>query len=94
MKALLVVLTLLVVTLVPWWWRRREPSTTIQGTDVLGGVAPTRVTLPDQDAESDERPARRRTGETQQRRRRIVHGSARPIDDRGAPTGVQPPRPA
>jgi hypothetical protein len=50
------------------------------------------VMLPDEDGEPEEQPARRRTGETQELRREVVHGPYRAIDDRGAPSEVQMPR--
>ena len=57
---------------------------------MAGEVTPTRVVLSDEDDEADWHD-RRRTGDTQELRRTVVHGPYRPIDDPGEPSSVQLP---
>lgn len=87
MNALLRLLVIVIPPLWLWSWWRKRPGR-IEATDAAIGVRPTRVMLPDEGSRPEERPARRRTGETQELRRRVVHGPYRAID-RGAPSGVE-----
>jgi hypothetical protein len=93
MNVLLLLLLIVIVAALLWfWWQRREHPGEIEAADVAIEVRPTKVMLPDEDGEPEEQPARRRTGETQELRREVVHGPYRAIDDRGAPSEVQMPR--
>ena len=47
------------------------------------------VMLPDDEDETQDRQAVSRTGETQELKRKVVHGPYRAIDDRGAPSQVK-----
>lgn len=84
----LLILIILVSAALLWFWLHgRKPPARIDALDAAAGVTPTTVALPDA-SESEERPRRRRTGETQELRRKVLHGPYRAIDDRGDPSSV------
>lgn len=88
------VLLLLLAILIPpfllrFWWRRRGQPGRVEASEGAAGVRPTQVMLPDEEGQEEDRPARHRSGEEQELRRRVVHGPYRPIGDRGAPTDVE-----
>lgn len=89
MNVLLLVLSILIVAVLLWFWsqRRKQPGE-IEASDAAIEVRPTKVMLPDE-IEPEDRSGRRRTGETQELRRKVVHGPYRAIDDRGEPSDVQ-----
>ena len=89
MKVLLLLLIFLIAAALLWfWWQRRARQGKLQAFDA-SEVRPTKVMLADEDP-SEERPAPRRTGDTQELRRKVVHGPYRAIDEPGAPSEVQP----
>ena len=85
----LVLAVLLLAVLLIWWRKRRSPVETFDATSAAVDVKPNAITLPEPPG-PEQRERRRRTGETQQLRRRIEHGPFRPMDDRGEPTDVRP----
>lgn len=88
MDVLLLLLMILVVAVLVWLWvRRRKYPQTGQASDAALGITPTKVILPDE-SEPEERSARQRTGETQELRRKVVHGPYRAVGDRGEPSDV------
>lgn len=89
---LLLLIVLAVALLLAFWWRRRERPGRIEAADAAIEVKPSKVLLPEDDGDLEQRPARRRSGETQELRRKVEHGPYRAIDDRGAPSEVQSPR--
>jgi len=89
MKVLSLVLFVgLAASLLVWIIRSRRPRP--KEIEAVKGavVAPNNVTLPEEDDSADRRE-RKRTGETQELRHKIVHGEYRPIEDRGAPSEVR-----
>ncbi len=78
------------VGLVWMWQRRRTPPGENESDVATSELTPTQVLVSDEDDEEDWR-ARQRTGETQELRRTVVHGTYRPIEDRGGPSTVQLP---
>lgn len=93
MDMALVLLIIIIAAVLIWIWRRRQgPSGVIEARDSAIQVKPVNVILPDEDPDAEERPSRRRTGETQKLERKVVHGPFRPIDGRGAPSDVEMPR--
>jgi hypothetical protein len=86
MNTLLFVLLVLILALLVWWWLRRSRANTIEASDGVADLKPTAVSLPE---ESGPQERGRRTGETQELRRNLAHGPFRPIDERGAASGVQ-----
>jgi hypothetical protein len=91
MNVVLLLLALLIppLLLIRFWCQRRKHPDKIEASNVAIEVRPTKVILPDEDSDSEERTKRRRTGETQELRRKVVHGPYRAIDDRGAPSKVE-----
>ena len=94
MRALpLLLLALLAAVVVPIALRLSRPAQareSIEAQDAATGIPPQTVHLPEA---ADERPdGRRRTGETQELKRRVVHGPYRPIKDRGMQSGVRTDR--
>ncbi len=89
MNILLLLLIILIVAGLLWFRsQRRKHQGKIEASMVAIEVKPTKVILSDE-SEPEERPARRRTGETQELRRKVVHGPYRAIDNRGEPSDVQ-----
>jgi len=88
----LLIFVLIVFALVGvlYWHRRRGRTTT--AIDGALGIKPAKVMLPDDAGEPEKAPPRRRCGESQELRRKLVHGPYRPMDDRGEPSPVQPRR--
>jgi hypothetical protein len=88
-QILLLVLAVLLLAVLLIWWRKRRPTVeTIDATSAAVDVKPNAITLPEPPG-PEQRDRRRRTGETQELRRKIEHGPFRPIDDRGEPTDVR-----
>lgn len=89
MNMLLLLLIILIAAVLLWFWSQRlKRPGKIEASNVAIEVRPIKVTLPDE-SEPEERQTRRRTGETQELRRRVVHGPYRAIDDRGESSDVQ-----
>ncbi len=93
MNVWLLVLILLIAVLL-WFWTRQRPERPeeITAREVATGVKPNKVMLPEEEGEPEQR--QRRPPETQELRRRVVHGEYRAIEDRGAPTEVEMLRPS
>lgn len=88
MTVLLLLLIILIMVVLLWFWsQRRKHFGKIEASNVTMEVRPAKVIL--SESEPEERPARRRTGETQELRRKVVHGPFRAIDDRGESSDVQ-----
>jgi hypothetical protein len=81
--ALLILLLLLLALLAR---RRPRPSGRLSASRAAP-TPPAAVLLPEASG-PEERGMRQRTGETQELRRRTVHGPYRPIEDRGAASEV------
>lgn len=92
MSFLWLLLVIMIVAGLFWvWWQRRERPTETESSAT--NVAPTKVILPeDETNETGERAKRRRTGENQELRRKVVRGEYRAIEDRGEPTDVHLPK--
>jgi len=90
---LLAVAVLAVLLLALWFWRRPGVKPGIDARDAASPVTGRSVLLPEDQDDSEERLHRRRSGERQELKRKIVHGPYRPIEDRGARSTVarEPP---
>lgn len=86
MKKALVLLAVGIAAL--WWWtrRRRPPQDDVRSADTQ--AVPHKVVLMEPAEDPEPRPRPKRTGETQELERRVVHGPFRPIEDRGSPAAV------
>jgi hypothetical protein len=86
----LLLLALLAALVIPIALRLSRPARAhefIEAQDAAMGIPSQAVHLPEADDERPERP--RRTGETQELKRKVVHGPYRPIKDRGVQSGVR-----
>lgn len=88
MRIFLFALVIIAAIIVVWWFVRRRKTSVIQAQDA--SVPPgTSVTI-EEEAPGEPRIRGSRTGETQELKRRLVHGEFRPIEDRGEATSVEP----
>ena len=69
-------------------WVRGRPSGGVLASRTAAPAPPVTVVLPEESSREEQRKGRR-TGETQELPRRIVHGPYRPIGDRGAASDVR-----
>ena len=90
MNIWLILLIVILLIIILWWFllRGRKTDNTIKSreTAINAGAK----VLIEEEKEDEPRPPRKRTGETQELKRRPVHGEYRPIENPGKPTSVEP----
>ena len=90
MNIWLILLIVILLIIILWWFllRGRKTENTIKSREaVLNAGA---KVLIEEEKEGEPRPPRKRTDETQELKRRLVHGEYRPIENPGKPTSVEP----
>ena len=85
---ILLIVILVIIILLWFWWRSRQTDNTIKSREAVINAGS--KVLIEEEKEGEPRPPRKRTGETQELKRRVVHGEYRPIEDPGNPTSVEP----